>query len=125
MIQNRAQLAASIAAIYLLVMLGGIFIHFINTQDFYTLKFSLMLPSTWIAAITSGVAALGLWQRKSWAWWFGLSAVLVQLTRITSWLLKHFSLNNLPSYSVLLTLTILIIFLAILVFPGTRAACTN
>ena len=62
MIQDHARFAAYIAISYILFIFSGILLHFINTHDFYTLKFSLNLPSTWIAAFVSvsGLATLGL-----------------------------------------------------------------
>lgn len=125
MIKDRAQLAAYIALAYILVMLGGIFLHYAQTGDAYTLKFSLMLPSTWVVTIAGGVIALGLWLRKAWAWWLGLGAVLIQLTRISSWLAQHYSFTKPPAFSVLFVLAILVIFLAVLSLPKTRAACSR
>lgn len=125
MIKNRAQLAASIAIAYILVVFSGILLRFINTQDFYTLKFSLTLPSTWIATFVSVVIAWGLWHRKIWGWWFGLSAVSVHLISTSVWLTQHFSFNNLPNFGVLLALIIQVVFLIILISPNTRTECAN
>lgn len=123
--RDRAQLASFIALAYTLVVLGGIFLHYLSTGDAYTLKFSIMLPSTWVATIVSGMVAWGLWRHFQWAWWLGLVAVLVQLARISSWLSQHFSAANLPSFSVFLVFGFLLAFLGILVSPGTRASCVG
>ncbi len=125
MIRDRAQLASYIALSYILVVLGGIFLHFLSTGEAYTLKFSLMLPSTWVATLLSGVIAWGLWNRFRWAWWFGLAAALFQLVRMLSWLSQHFSPAKLPGFGVLLVLALVVMFLIVLVLPGTRAACAR
>ena len=121
MIKDRAQLAAYIALTYVLIVHGGIFIHFLRKRDFYTLKFSLLLPSTWVITTFSIIIALGLWHHKRWSWLLGLVAVLVQILRMATWLFQHFSLSNLPSVGVFLVSTTLIIFLIALILPGTRA----
>ena len=125
MIRDHARFAAYIAISYILFIFSGILLHFINTHDFYTLKFSLNLPSTWIAAFVSVVISWGLWHRKSWGWWLGLSAVSAHLITTVVWLTQNFSFNNFPSFGVLLAVIIQIVFLAILIFPSTRASCTN
>lgn len=122
---DRARLTSYIAIAYVCVVIGGIFLHFVLTGEMYTLKYSLMLPSTWIATIAGGLIALGLWQSKAWAWWLGLAAVLVQLTRISSWLVQHFSITNPPTASIIIVLFILVLFLVVLVLPKTRAACSS
>lgn len=122
---GRAQLAACIALTYVFVVLGGIFLHYLNTGDAYTLKFSLMLPSTWVATIVSVVVAWGLWQRFRWAWWLGLAAALLQLVRMSSWLFHHFSATNPPGFGVFLVLGLVLAFFVTLVLPGTRTACAR
>ncbi len=122
---DRARLTSCIAIAYVCVVIGGIFLHFALTGEMYTLKYSLMLPNTWIAIITGGLIAWGLWQSKAWAWWLGLVAVLLQLTRISSWLAQHFSITNPPSVSIIIVLFILVLFLVVLVLPKTRAACSS
>lgn len=125
MIRNRAQLASYIALAYVFVVIGGIFLHFLSTREVYTLKFSLMLPSTWLVTVISGEVAWGLWHRFRWAWWLGLVAALFQLTRMLSWLSHYFSLAKLPGFGVVLVLALVVTFLVVLVLPGTRAICVR
>ncbi|MBU1237977.1 MAG: hypothetical protein KJ634_13775 [Gammaproteobacteria bacterium] len=125
MIRDRGQFASYIAVTYIFVVLGGIFLHYLSTGDAYTLKFSLMLPSTLGAIIISGVVAWGLWNRFRWAWWLGIVAALFQLVRMSSWLSQHFSAAKLPGFGVLLVLALVLVFLIVLILPGTRAACAR
>jgi len=125
MIRDRAQLASYIALTYIFVVLGGIFLRFLSTGEVYTLMFSLLLPSTWIATLVSGVVAWGLWHRFRWAWWLGVAAALFQLVRMSSWMFQHFSTTKLPGFGVILVLALVGIFLVVLVLPGTRASCAR
>ncbi|TAN49282.1 MAG: hypothetical protein EPN21_12550 [Methylococcaceae bacterium] len=122
---DRAQFASYIALAYIFVMLGGILLRYLNTGDVYTLKFGLMLPSTWGVTIVSGVVVWGLWHRFRWAWWLGFASALFQLVRMSSWLSHHFSAASLPGGGVFFVLGLVFTFLVVLVLPGTRAACTR
>lgn len=121
--QDRAKLASCVAITYIFIVLGGIILHFLNTGGVYTLKFSLLLPSTWGATLLSGVVAWGLWDHFRWAWWLGIVAVLFQLIRMSFWLSQRFSLDDLPGFGTLLVFALLIIFLVLLILPATRALC--
>ena len=65
--RDPARLAAAIAVFYVLFFVSGIFVYYFATRDSYTLKFSLTLPSTWVAAILSLSIAWGLWHHYRWA----------------------------------------------------------
>ncbi|ATE59899.1 hypothetical protein [Thauera sinica] len=125
MIHDRARLASFTALGYIFVVLGGIALHFLNTGEVYTLKFSLLLPSTWTATLVAGVAAWGLWHRFRWAWWLGIAAALFQLVRMSPWLYLHHGMDRLPGFGPLLVLVLLLAFLITLLLPGTKAACTR
>jgi hypothetical protein len=73
------KVAAAIAAAYILVMLGGVLLNFVFTGDAFTLKYSLSLPSVWIAVGACLVISWGLWQRFRWAWWLGFVAATGRL----------------------------------------------
>lgn len=121
----RTEIAAYIAIAYIFVILGGIFVHFLSTGESYTLKYSLMLPSTWLATVFSSVISWGLFHHFRWAWWLGFVCASLQLARMSSWLFRHFTVANLPGFGVFLIYGLLLTFLVALVFPGTRASCTR
>lgn len=122
---TRQRLAAIVAFSYIAVMLGGILTHFMRSGDLYTLKFSLLLPSTLIALLLASILVWGLWKGLRWAWWLGLAASILQLVRMSTWLSHRVSQSGLPSPSVLLVFAILLGFLILLLLPGTRSACVR
>ncbi len=119
------KVAACIAAAYFSVVLGGILLHFFQTGDTYTLKYGLMLPTTWAALTISGFVSWGLWHRFRWAWWLGFIAAALQLLRMSSWVVRHFSTAAPPGLGVVLVLALLLALLAVLLLPRTRRACTR
>ena len=123
--QDRAKIAAIIAIAYVVVILSGIILNFIKTGQLYTLKYSLLLPATWLAIIISSVTAWGLWQHFRWAWWFGFSASLIQLARMALWLQSQQELNISPSFSVILALFVVALFFVITAFGGVRNLCVR
>lgn len=125
MSRDRTRLAACIALAYVLIVLGGIFLRFLQTGDAHTLKFSFTLPGTWVASFVGAAVAWGLWHRLRWAWWLGFVAGLVQLLRMSWWMAQHFSLANFPGLGVVLVLGLLVAFLTVLLLPGTRSACSR
>jgi hypothetical protein len=125
MTADRARLASCIAVAYIAVVLGGIFLHYALTREAYTLRFSLALPSTWLATAVSAAVAWGLWNRWRWAWWLGLTAVIFQLARMSWWMVEHCTLTNLPGPGVFVVLSFLLAFLSVLLLPSTRATCCH
>jgi len=123
MIHDRAQLAACIAISYTAVMLGGVIQNFLSTGDIFTLKYSLMLTSTWIASILSGVISWGLWHCYRWAWWLGLASALTLLATMSSRLFQYFTDAKPTGIGVFLIFALVITFLVVLVLPRTRAEC--
>ena len=119
-----SQIPSLLAAAYVVVVVGGIFVHFAGTGDLYPLRYSLTLPTTLLVTIIGSVIALGLWRRHAWAWWLGLTAVAVQLTRLSSWLLKRFNNGNVPVGSWLITFLLLAFLLALLT-PAVRQSCSR
>jgi hypothetical protein len=119
MIRDGTRLAACIAFAYIIVVLGGVYLHYWQTGDEYTLRYSLSRESTWNAVFIASLLAVGLWLRHQWAWWLGLVAGVLKLVGQLVWIAKHFP----PGFGVVLVLALLIAFLATLMLPGTRAAC--
>lgn len=119
-----SQIPSLLAAAYVVVVVGGIFAHFAGTGDLYTLRYSLTLPATLIVTIIGSVIALGLWRRHAWAWWLGLTAVAVQLTRFSPWLLERLNNDNVPASSWLITFLLLAFLLALLT-PAVRQSCSR
>lgn len=119
-----SQISSLLAAAYVAVVVGGIFVHFAGTGDLYTLRYSLTLPATLIVTILGSVIALGLWRGLAWAWWLGLTAVAVQLTRFSPWLLARLNSGNVPIGSWLITF-LLLAFLVALLTPAVRQSCSR
>ncbi|MNZ94080.1 hypothetical protein D3C78_1131810 [compost metagenome] len=119
-----SQISSLLAAAYVVVVVGGIFVHFAGTGDLYTLRYSLTLPATLIVTIIGSVIVLGLWRGHAWAWWLGLAAVAVQLTRFSPWLLERLNNGNVPIGSWLITF-LLLAFLVALLTPAVRQSCSR
>ncbi len=122
---NYTKIAASISAVYVLFFFGGIFVHYFNTGDAYTLKYSLMLPTVWIAATLGLVIAWGLWKKFLWAWWLGLVSVLFQLIAHIRHMLKFISLDLPLTFGILAVFVMLVSFLFLILLPQTKKQCTR
>jgi hypothetical protein len=121
---SRPQIAGAIAATYVLVVLGGMFLHYLTTGELGTLRYSLMLPAT-IAAISIGsLVAWGLWKRFAWAWWLGLIAVVFQLYRFSGWFSARLSGGQAPVASWVIA-GLLVAFLCVLLTKEARRSCSR
>jgi translocator protein len=116
------QISSLLAATYVAVVVGGIFVHFADTGDYYTLRYSLTLPGTLLVALVGSAIAIGLWRGRAWAWWLGLTAVAVQLFRFTPWLLKRLMNGNVPAGSWFIA-CLLLAFGVTLLTPAVRRSC--
>lgn len=124
MTPSHSKLASVVAAAYVFMVVGGMLLHFINTGELGTLKYSLMLPATLAAILVGGVVAFGLWHRFAWAWWLGLAAVGAQLIRFGSWFIDRLSVGGAPMASWVIAL-LLLLFLVLLLSKATRRQCTR
>jgi hypothetical protein len=124
MTPSHSKLASVVAATYVLMVVGGVLLHFFNTGELGTLKYSLMLPATLAAIFVGGIVAFGLWHRFVWAWWLGLAAVGIQLVRFGSWFIGRLSVGNVPMASWVIAL-LLLAFLLLLLSKATRQQCTR
>ncbi|MFT3960441.1 hypothetical protein [Propionivibrio sp.] len=121
---SHSKLASVVTAAYVLMVVGGMLLHFFNTGELGTLKYSLMLPATLAAIFVGGLVAFGLWHRFAWAWWLGLAAVGIQLIRFGSWFISRLSVGNAPMASWVIAL-LLVAFLLLLLSKDTRQQCTR
>lgn len=117
-----SKLVGSLAAAYVLVVVGGIFIHYFVSGELGTLQYSLTLPPTLLVIFLGSAIAWGLWQGFAWAWWLGLAAVLVQLSRFGPWFLERLGKGHITPVSWLIGF-LLVAFLATLLSRGARASC--
>ncbi|MBI5784493.1 MAG: hypothetical protein HZA64_03460 [Rhodocyclales bacterium] len=124
MTPSHSKLASVVAAAYVVMVVGGMLLHFINTGELGTLKYSLMLPATLAAILVGGVVAFGLWHRFAWAWWLGLAAVGAQLVRFGSWFIDRLSVGGAPMASWVIAV-LLLLFLVLLLSKATRQQCTR
>lgn len=125
---DNGKLASLIAVFYVLFFFGGIFVHFFISGEVYTLKYSLSLLRTWLAAIGGLLIAWGLWRHYRWSWWLGLVAVIYQLYGISPkivkyWPFENFSLSTAIGINVIFIL--FSIFLVLLILPSTRKVCSK
>lgn len=118
---NRARLAGLVAVAYVLFFFVGIFVHYFTSGDAYTLRYSLMLPGVWMAALAGTVIGWGLWNHYRWAWWAGLIGVLFQLFGSIRHLIDVGNVS--PSFGVIVVLALLVIFLSLILSSGTRKLC--
>lgn len=124
MTPSHSKLASVVAAAYVLMVVGGMLLHFFNTGELGTLKYSLMLPATLAAIFVGGLVAFGLWHRFAWAWWLGFAAVGIQLIRFGSWFVGRLSAGNAPLASWVIAV-LLLAFLLLLLSKATRQQCTR
>ena len=124
MTPSHSKLASIAAIAYVLIVVGGMLLHFFNTGDLGTLKYSLMLPATLSAVFVGSLVAFGLWHRFAWAWWLGLAAVGTQLIRFGSWFISRLSIGDAPMASWAIAV-LLLAFLFLLLTKATRQQCTR
>ena len=120
----RAQTAGVVAAIYVLVVFGGMVLRSFRTGDLATFQYSLMLPNTIGALLVGSLVAWGLWKRFLCAWWLGLFAVAFQLYRFSGWLVPSLG-NGFPPLTSWIIGTLLIVFLWALLTKETRRSCSR
>jgi hypothetical protein len=120
-----AKYAGFIAFTYAFVFFGGIFFHYFQSGNLYTLKYSLSLPSVWMALTASLVIGWGLIKKYRWAWWLGLFGVLFQLYRAVpnAWqlILKQ---SDFPM-GIIVVLVLFSTFLLLLLTSSVRKECLN
>lgn len=121
---SRAQLASLIAAAYVLVVVGGMLLHYFTTGELGTLRYSLMLPATIGAIFLGSLVAWGLWNRFAWAWWLGLLAVSLQLYRFGGWFSARLNGGHAPLASWIIA-GLLIAFLCVLLTKEARRSCSR
>ncbi|WP_205201467.1 hypothetical protein [Azonexus hydrophilus] len=124
MTPSHSKLTSIVAIAYVLIVAGGMLLHFFNTGDLGTLKYSLMLPATLPAVFVGSLVAFGLWHRFAWAWWLGLAAVGTQLIRFGSWFIGRLSIGDAPMTSWAIAV-LLLAFLFLLLTKATRQQCTR
>jgi hypothetical protein len=126
--RDTARISAAIAVVYVAFFFGGIFAHYFVAGDAYTLKYSLSLASTWLAAIVTLTVAWGLWHHYLWAWWLGLLGVGYQIVGITNRILKLSTASDLPISTIIgvggVSL-LLLAFLIVLLQYQTRRLCVK
>jgi hypothetical protein len=126
--RDTARMSAAIAVLYVAFFFGGIFVHYFAAGDAYTLKYSLSLPDTWLAAIVALTVAWGLWHHYLWAWWLGLLGVGYQIVEITNRILKLSTASDLHISTVIGVGGVSLIFLAFLIVllqSETRRLCVK
>lgn len=122
---DKARLAGLIAIGYVVFFFGGIVVHYFMSGDEYTLKYSLTLPSVWVAALVGLVTGLGLWNHYHWAWWTGLIGAVIQVFLSIQNITKLISINATPSFGVVVVLSLLTIFIFLVLLPETRKQCVR
>jgi hypothetical protein len=107
---SHAKLAGAIAATYVLVVIGGMLLHYFTTGELGTLRYSLMLPATICAIGIGSLVTWGLWKGFAWAWWLGLGAVMVQLYRFSSWFIARLNGGSAPLASWIIVFLLVVFF---------------
>jgi|TARA_R100000655_G_scaffold10122_1_gene24639 hypothetical protein len=121
----NARLAGIIAIIYAITFMGGIFVHYLISDNLYTLQYSLSLPKTWIAFFTSLIIGWGLINLYRWSWWLGLAACIYQLFGISSSALKISSSEATLPTMMIIFIVLFIAFLTLLLLPSVRRQFFN
>lgn len=122
---DNTKIAAAIATLYVFFFFGGIFVHYFTSSDIHTLKYSLMLPSVWIATVLGLLIAWGLWRKFLWAWWLGLAGGLFQLVASVRHMLKFMSLDLPLTFGILSVFIMLVSFLFFVLLPSTKKQCAR
>lgn len=126
--RDTARIAAAIAVIYVAFFFGGIFVYYLAAGNAFTLKYSLSLASTWLAAIVALTVAWGLWHHFLWAWWLGLLGVGYQIVGIAIQILKLPTASDLHISTVISmggVLFLFLVFLIVLMQSQTRRLCVK
>ncbi|MGH9813630.1 MAG: hypothetical protein ACRD4T_10900 [Candidatus Acidiferrales bacterium] len=126
--RDTARIAAAIAVVYVAFFFGGIFVHYLTAGDAHTLKYSLSLASTWLAAVVALTAAWGLWHHYLWAWWLGLLGVGYQIVGIANRILKLSTASDLDISTIIGVGGVAFLFLAfliVLLLSQTRTLCVK
>jgi hypothetical protein len=124
MTRKPSQISSLLVAAYVAVVVGGTLLHFANTGDVYTLKYSFTRPATIIAMLVGVIVAFGLWRSYAWAWWLGLIAVGVQLYRFGPWFAERLVNDQVPIGSWLIAF-LLVAFLALHLTKAVRKSCSR
>jgi hypothetical protein len=69
------------------------------------------------------VAAIGLWLRKPWGWWFSLIVVGWQLVSYLLFLMVVLASGDVTGPLTWATAALLVALLVVILLPGTRRAC--
>jgi len=70
-------------------------------------------------------AAVGLWLRKSWGWWFSLIVAAYQTVSYLLFLMVVLASGDATGLLTWLTALLLVALLVVLLLPGTRRACIS
>jgi translocator protein len=119
-----SKISSLLVATYVAVVVGGTLLHFANTGDVYTLKYSLTRPVTIIAALVGALVAFGLWRSYAWAWWLGLVAAAVQLYRFGPWFTERLINGQVPTGSWLIAF-LLLAFSVLHLTKAVRKSCSR
>jgi hypothetical protein len=119
------RLAALIAIGWGLWVLAGGPLHFGAGTAGVSLSLRFSHALAWLVGGIAVVIGCALWMRQAWAWWLGLAAALFELWRLLWPIFSRGGAPRWPGATTLLSIALLIAFVALLFVPKARAACSR
>jgi len=125
LIADRAKNSSLIALAYVLLVVGGIAVHFLLSGDVTALRYSIGLAGTWLVIIVGLLVSIGLWRHYRWAWWLGLVAAIVHVFFTLFWMAGNLLLPSHFALSVYAALALQLAFLWSLASRATYLECSR
>jgi uncharacterized membrane protein (DUF2068 family) len=119
-----SKISSLLVAAYVAIVVSGTLLHFANTGDVSTVKYSFTRPATIMAVLIGIVVTFGLWRSFAWAWWLGLVAAGVQLYRFGPWFVERIVNSHAPTGSWLIAF-LLVVFLGLHFTKVVRKSCSR
>jgi amino acid transporter len=122
---TQIRLASLAAAAYGAFLASGVVNHFQRTGSLRALVGALSQPAFWVALLVAAVVTVGLWNRQAWAWWLAIAAACFQIFRIVMAYVQGRGFGQLPAFSTLLALGLLVLILLLLLPRKARLGCNR
>jgi translocator protein len=122
---TQIRLASLATAAYGAFLASGVVHHFQRTGSLRALVSALWQPAFWVAMLVVVVVTVGLWNRQAWAWWLGIAAACFQIFRIVSAYVQGRSFGQVPAFSTLLALGLLLLIVVLLLPRNARLGCNR
>lgn len=118
------RLAAALAIVFVLVVWSGVVLRDSTIVAERILGQGIGSTGALFVTPLALVAAVGLWLRTAWGWWFSLIVGGYQAMSYILFLMVVIASQDRTGWLTWVTALALLAFLAVLLLPATRAACS-